>query len=230
LPCNLPHVPQVRFAIHYQPCGRVGGDFYDIFRLDENHLGFYVADAMGHGVPASLLTVFIKTGVRAKEIDGENYRLVPPDEVLGRLNRDLIQQQLSDMPFVTMVYALLNHQERTFKFSRSGHPHPVYLPCGGEPQLWPAEGSLLGVFDTHYTIRTQQLHPGDKVLLYTDGIDDARFDGTAGGIQSLLAFAGKFRDASIDDLVRSLPLELFKETKQTDDLTVLGMEIIPERK
>jgi phosphoserine phosphatase RsbU/P len=230
LPRNLPHVPQVRFAIHYQPCGRVGGDFYDIFRLDENHLGFYVADAMGHGVPASLLTVFIKTGVRAKEIDGENYRLVPPDEVLGRLNRDLIQQQLSDMPFVTMVYALLNHQERTFKFSRSGHPHPVYLPCGGEPQLWPAEGSLLGVFDTHYTIRTQQLHPGDKVLLYTDGIDDARFDGTAGGIQSLLAFAGKFRDASIDDLVRSLPLELFKETKQTDDLTVLGMEIIPERK
>jgi phosphoserine phosphatase RsbU/P len=228
LPRTLPQLPQVRFAVHYQPCSRVGGDFYDIFRLDENHLGFYVADAMGHGVPASLLTIFVKTGVRAKEINGKQYRLVPPNEVLGQLNRDLIQQQLSDTPFITMVYALYNYRERTFSFSRSGHPHPVYLPRAGEPQLWPAEGSLLGVFDTHYTVRTQQLLPGDKVLLYTDGIDAAGYDGTPPGVQSLLAYAGKYREAPIEELVRLVPLELFKATRQTDDLTVLGMEILAE--
>ena len=54
LPQSLPDVPHVRFAVHYQPCGRVGGDFYDVFRLDERHIGLYIADAMGHGVPASL--------------------------------------------------------------------------------------------------------------------------------------------------------------------------------
>src|SRR5207237_29730 len=56
LPRTLPELPQVRFAVKYRPCERVGGDFYDVFRLDEKHLGFYVADAMGHGVPASLPT------------------------------------------------------------------------------------------------------------------------------------------------------------------------------
>src|SRR5205085_6862400 len=117
LPQTLPELPQVRFAVHYQPCGRVGGDFYDIFRLDERHLGFYVADAMGHGVPASLLTIFVKKGVRAKEIFGQQYRLVPPSEVLQRLNRDLIEQQLSENPFITMVYVLLDARDGTFRFA-----------------------------------------------------------------------------------------------------------------
>ena len=78
LPQTLPEAPGSRFAVHYRLCGRVGGDFYDVFRLDEHHVGFYVADAMGHGVPASLLTIFVKKGVRPKEVFGQQYRLVPP--------------------------------------------------------------------------------------------------------------------------------------------------------
>src|SRR5437762_898331 len=101
-------VGPVRFAVSYRPCGQVGGDFYDVFRLDEHHVGFYVADAMGHGVPASLLTIFLKKAVQPKEVTGSRYRLVPPGEVLGRLNRELIDQQLAQMPFITMVYGLLN--------------------------------------------------------------------------------------------------------------------------
>jgi sigma-B regulation protein RsbU (phosphoserine phosphatase) len=225
LPRSLPQVAQVRFAVHYQPCGKVGGDFYDIFRLDEKHLGFYVADAMGHGVPASLLTIFVKTGVRAKEITGQSYRLVPPDEVLHRLNRDLIEQHLSDSPFITMVYALFDHRELTLSFSRAGHPYPLYVPREGEPQLWTLEGSLLGVFDTKYTVRKAQLQPGDKVLLYTDGVDAAIWGDAQPGIASLLAFAAEHRGAKIDDFVRLLSQELFKNSKQVDDLTVLGLEV-----
>jgi sigma-B regulation protein RsbU (phosphoserine phosphatase) len=225
LPRKLPELPQVRFAVHYQPCNRVGGDFYDIFRLDEQHLGFYVADAMGHGVPASLLTVFVKTGVRAKEITGSQYRLVPPDEVLHRLNRDLIAQQLSDMPFITMVYVLYNHRDGILHFSRSGHPYPLHIPREGEPRLLQIEGSLLGVFDTRYAVRTEQLKPGDKVLLYTDGMDAAGWNGTPVGVQSLVAFAGEHRQTPVDELVRLVPLELFRTTRQTDDLTVLGLEV-----
>jgi len=94
LPQTLPELPRVRFAVTYRPCGHVGGDFYDVFRLDERHVGLYVADAMGHGVPASLLTIFVKKSIRAKEISGRSYRLVPPDDVLQKLNRDLIEQAL----------------------------------------------------------------------------------------------------------------------------------------
>jgi sigma-B regulation protein RsbU (phosphoserine phosphatase) len=225
LPQNLPELPGVRFAVTYRPCGQVGGDFYDVFRLDERHVGFYVADAMGHGVPASLLTIFVKKGVRAKEINGKSYRLVPPDEVLHKLNRDLIEQALADMPFITMVYALFDHATGTIRFSRAGHPHPLYLPADGPPQLWQLGGSLLGVFETHYNLQTDRLRPGDKLLLYTDGMDRAVFGDHPAGLSSLLAAAQHFRHAPVSELVERLSQDLFTQTRQGDDLTILGLEM-----
>jgi sigma-B regulation protein RsbU (phosphoserine phosphatase) len=226
LPQSLPQVPQTRFAVHYRPCGHVGGDFYDIFRLDEQHLGFYVADAMGHGVPASLLTIFVKKGVRAKEISGQHYRLVPPGEVLQRLNRDMIEQALSDNPFITMVYVLLNFHEGTLSFARSGHPYPLYLPREGPPRLWEIQGSLLGVFESDYPEQAHKLGPGDKVLLYTDGMDAASFADQPVGLASLVAAADKFRELPIADLVPRLAGELFRQTTQADDLTLMGFEML----
>src|SRR5581483_4339325 len=149
---------------------QVGGDFYDVFRLDERHVGFYVADAMGHGVPASLLTVFLKKAVQPKEVSGTSYRLVPPDEVLARLNRDLIAQGLADLPFITMVYGLLDCQSGGVDIARAGHPYPVYLPRVGEPESWESPGTLLGVFEAEYPVLRRQLHPGDKLLVFTDGL------------------------------------------------------------
>src|SRR5262245_38438970 len=187
LPQQLPEMPPLRFAVHYRPCARVGGDFYDAFRLDEEHVGFYVADAMGHGMPASLLTIFIKKGVRAKEVFGRDYRLVPPGEVLHRLNRDLLEQGLSEDPFITMASGLLNHRDGTLRFSRAGHPYPLHVPHAGEPRLLESEGLLLGVFEAQFANCTCQLQPGDKLLFYSDGVDGARFEGHDSGGASLLA-------------------------------------------
>ena len=224
LPQSLPQMPSVRFAVKYKPCSRVGGDFYDIFRLDEKHLGFYIADAMGHGVPASLLTIFVKKGVRAKDIAGQTYRLVPPSEVLERLNRDLIDQQLADLPFITMVDVLYNCQDGTLQFARAGHPYPLYLPKDGKPILWQSEGSLLGVFETPFPLQTHHLKPGDKLLLYTDGMDAASFERHSVGLASLLAAAEQFQELPIEELVERLASDLFTQTRQADDLTVFGME------
>jgi len=224
LPQQLPQLPGVRFAVKYKPCGQVGGDFYDVFRLDERHVGFYVADAMGHGVPASLLTIFVKRGVRAKEINGQSYRLVPPDEVLQKINRDLIDQAVADLPFITMVYGLLNVQSGELRYARAGHPHPLYIPAEGPPRLWQTTGSLLGVFDTQFKVQTEQLRPGDKLVLYTDGMDAAAFGEHPVGTASLLAAAERFRTAPIGELVDRLAGDLFTQTQQGDDLTVLGVE------
>lgn len=226
LPQGLPQLSQVRFGVKYRPCGRVGGDFYDVFRLDEHHLGFYVADAMGHGVPASLLTIFVKTTVRAKEITGNSYRLIPPNEVLGRLNRELIAQKLTDNPFITMVHALYDMRSRTFHFSRAGHPYPLYIPREGPVQLWQIEGSLLGVFETEYRQKAQTIHPGDKVIFYTDGMDAAGFESLPTGTASLIAAAQKYAALPIEDLLDRLTAELFSRTQQVDDLTVFGMEVL----
>jgi sigma-B regulation protein RsbU (phosphoserine phosphatase) len=225
LPQTLPEVAGARFAVHYRLSGRVGGDFYDLFRLDEHTVGLYVADAMGHGVPASLLTIFVKKGVRAKEVFGQQYRLVPPGEVLGRLNRDLVEQAMADHPFITMVYALYNHREQTLTFARAGHPYPLHLPRDGEPRLWQVEGSLLGVFETAFPMRSHQVGPGDKVLLYSDGIDGAGFEGQAPGSDSLLACAARHRALPIQEFVAALARDLFGKGSQPDDLTLLGLEV-----
>lgn len=226
LPQSLPELPQVRFAVKYKPCGKVGGDFYDLFRLDEQHLGFYVADAMGHGVPASLLTIFVKRGVRAKEITGKDYRLVPPPEVLARLNRDLLDQALSENPFITMAYVLFNQQDGTLQYARAGHPYPLHIPREGPPRFWQIEGSLLGIFETEYRLQSHSLQAGDKVLLYTDGMDAASFPDQPLGTASLLAAAERYRDLPISELLDRLHLDLFAQTQQTDDLTILGMELV----
>ncbi len=225
LPQTLPQAPGVRFAVEYRPSGHVGGDFYDVFRLDEQHIGLYVADAMGHGVPASLLSIFVKTSVKPKEITGQSYRLVPPDQVLDALNREVIKQALSEMPFITMAYALFNWKTGLLQFARAGHPHPLLLSRDGPPTLLQLEGSLLGVFDTRYRIRSQQLAPGDKLLLYTDGMDAASFASQPVGLPSLLAAAECYRRLPIDELVGRLASDLFAQTRQTDDLTVLGLEM-----
>jgi sigma-B regulation protein RsbU (phosphoserine phosphatase) len=225
LPQSLPEVPRVRFAVQYLLCGRVGGDFYDVFRLDERHVGLYVADAMGHGVPASLLTIFVKKGIRPKEVFGKQYRLVPPGEVIGRLNQDLIDQRLSENPFITMVYALFDHESGTLQFARAGHPYPLYVPKEGQPELWQQEGLLLGVVNAAFTAKTHTLQPGDKVLLYSDGVDGASFEGRPPGAPSLLACAERHRALPIGPFVDRLARDLFGSAEHPDDLTLLGLEM-----
>jgi sigma-B regulation protein RsbU (phosphoserine phosphatase) len=226
LPKSLPEVPHGRFAVHYQPRDRVGGDFYDVFRLDEHHVGLYVADVMGHGVPASLLTIFVKKGVQAKEVFGRDYRLVPPEDVLGRLNKDLLDQHLSEHPFITMAYALYNHRDGVLRFARAGHPYPLYVPQTGEPVLWQQEGFLLGVADATFSARSYPLKPGDKVLLYSDGIDGGRFEDRLPGTDSLLAWARNHRHLPIQKFVDDMARDLFVAGEQYDDVTLLGLEVI----
>jgi sigma-B regulation protein RsbU (phosphoserine phosphatase) len=224
LPKALPVVPPVRFAVHYCPRGRVGGDFYDVFRLDEDHTGFYVADVMGHGVPAGLLTMFLKKAVRAKEISASGYRLLPPHEVLHNLNREMIGQALAENPFITMVYGLLNHRDGSFSFARAGHPHPIYVPRSGEPELWQVHGTILGVFDTHFSAQTQRLRFGDKLLFYTDGLQTTD-DGGKMSPGPLFAAIARYRAAPIEEFVEKMSCDLARQADQPDDFTLLGVEM-----
>jgi sigma-B regulation protein RsbU (phosphoserine phosphatase) len=226
LPKTLPEMPQARFAVHYRPCGRVGGDFYDMFRLDEQHVGFYVADAMGHGVPASLLTMFLKKAVRAKEIIDNQYRLLPPQEVLQLLNHDLLDQRLVENSFITMVYGLYDCREGTLRFARAGHPYPVHIPRDGALELLEVQGSLLGVFETNFAVRVCQLHPGDKALFYTDGTDAISFEGHPPGTASFLACVDRHRALPVAELVDRLSHDLFHQMDQPDDFTLLGLEVV----
>ena len=228
LPQALPDMLPARFAVRYRPCGRVGGDFYDLFRLDENHVGLYVADVVGHGLPAALLTIFLKKAVKTKEIDDRHYRLLRPDDVLQSLNRELIGQAVAENPFITMIYALFDRRDSTLAFSRAGHPHPIYVPRWDEPQLLQVHGTLLGVFDTQFTVQTQRLRPGDKVLFYTDGIGSNDNEGQQTSTERLLAALDQYRTRPIDELVAGLSRDLLEQVGPVDDFTLLGMEVVEQ--
>src|SRR5688500_18173447 len=175
LPKDLPAVGPVRFHTLFRPAGYVSGDLYDVMRLDETHVGFYMADAVGHGVPAALLTMFIKQALVTKEITPGGYRLLPPAESLGRLNQTLVDQNLAHATFATALYGVIDTVSLEVTLARAGHPAPVVIRAGGEmiEPLQP-DGGLLGVFPgEQYQSATTRLAPGDRLLVYTDGIEVA---------------------------------------------------------
>jgi len=124
LPRVFPEVGDIRFATLYRPASWVSGDVYDVRRLDEKHIGFLVADAVGHGVAAGLLTMFIRQAVIGKRIYDDGYVIVPPSEVLEALNTDLAHQELPNCQFVTACYGTINLETHEVNFARGGHPHP----------------------------------------------------------------------------------------------------------
>jgi serine phosphatase RsbU (regulator of sigma subunit) len=147
-------------------------------RLDESHVGFYMADAVGHGMPARLLTMFLKQALVTK--DDRRDRL-PPARAVGHdaeAQRALVAQNLSTATFATALYGNINYRHLQLTFARGGHPDPILLTRDGELACSRAEGSLLGIFpDEQFQQHAIELEPGDRVFIYSDGVELA-FSGT----------------------------------------------------
>jgi len=172
LPQILPQIDGFRFSVVYRPASWVSGDIYDIARVDEKHVSFYVADAVGHGMAASLLTMFVRRAIRNKEIHGSGYRILSPSETLQILNDALADEHLNNCQFVTACYCLLDHSTRTLTFARGGHPHLILVQPDGSMQEIQTGGGLLGLFPRQeFPGKRIQLHSGQKVILYSDGME-----------------------------------------------------------
>ena len=229
LPRKLPEFHNVSFNVLFRPASYVSGDIYDVARLDEDHVGFFVADAVGHGMPAALLTIFLKRTLQTKELTPAGYRLILPDEALGHLNNELVSQQLSLCQFVTMAYGILNSRTLELQWARAGHPLPYLLRTNGSAEELDLDGALLGVFpDEKFPLQKLQLRPGDSVLMYSDGFESA-FTDPAGLINERyrLEFA-KLAGSHPHTRFASMIQELDKQEgslHQRDDLTALLMTI-----
>jgi len=173
LPRRLPVVGPVRFGALYRPASWVSGDMYDIVRLDETHVGFYVADVVGHGMPAALLTMFIKKALQTKQIVGHSYKIIPPHVSMAELNTDICEQGLSSCQFCTAAYCVLDTDSLTLHYSRAGHPQPLLFRRDGTFERLSGPGSLLGIFPGEQYVSCEvALHPGDRVVVYSDGAED----------------------------------------------------------
>lgn len=229
LPKRLPDVGPARFATLFRPATWVSGDIYDVFRLDEKHVGFYIADAVGHGMPAALLTMFIKRSMETKQIDDAGYSLLPPEQTMATLNAALVQAALSSNQFTTALYAILDVDDLTLQFARGGHPHPLWLKDDGSTVEPEAEGGLLGVFDDmEFSRCTVQLEPGDKFVLYSDGMETVFVDGDQFCTDLYRDYIEKVRHLSADEMLNDLVRHMDAQAgslNPRDDVTLVVCEI-----
>ena len=177
LPEQMPSVNGVSFHALWRPATHCSGDLYDVQRLDEHHLAFFLADAVGHGVPAALMTVYMERSLRTKETDPDDprgYRLIEPCEVLADLNRELLGYGGEDVRFATAVYGVIDTRRGRACLARAGHPYPLLVRADGSVQRIQPDGGLLGAFDGEtYQQCYLDLRPGDRLLIYSDGFEVA---------------------------------------------------------
>lgn len=229
LPTQLPNTDRMRWATVFLPAEWVSGDIYNIVRIDEQYVGFYVADVVGHGMPAALLTIFLEQALVMRETVESSYRIFTPAETVRNLNIRMSAQKLSGYQFATCCYCLLNTQTLELTFARAGHPYPTLIRRGEQPQQLESRGSLLGIFqDAEYVQNTIQLQSGDKLLLYSDGAEQfiGGFDDRS-GFHYTEEFC-EIKDSSIIEMLDNLKMLAQGETpnpSEVDDITVVGLEI-----
>ena len=164
LPTEVPTVRGLRVAALYKPVASVAGDFYEFLPVDEHRAGFLVADVCGHGVPAALIASMLKVAVRSVAECADR-----PSEFLASLNRVLAEPLKGQL--VSAAYLWVDMRERKALYSAAGHPPMLRWNHGLERIA--SNGLLFGVLpDAEYPQQEVPLGPGDRLLLYTDGITE----------------------------------------------------------
>ena len=229
LPKTLPQIGAVHFHTLYRPAGYVSGDLYDVARLDEAHVGFYIADAVGHGMPAALLTMFIKHALVTKQILPGGYRLLAPGEALSLLNEALVEQNLTHATFATALYGTINVNTLICRFAGAGHPPPLILRADGSILNIHGEGPLLGIFPGEKFGDSQvQLRHGDRMFVYTDGIEVAFSGDQVQDNQQWRAEIQRRADLPTEQLLKELAESLDRETGSLsphDDVSIIVVEV-----
>jgi len=236
LPAEMLHIESVEFESVYFPCEAIGGDFYDIFRIDEEHVGLFIADVSGHGLPSAMITIFLKREVfyHAKQVFGKGkYSVTQPKEVLNRLNRSFIENNIGEGKyFVTMVYAIYSMRTGKLTLSVAGHHAlPILRRENGEIEKIKLSGFPIGWFEDagEYSEVICTLKPGDSVLLYTDGIFEVlqreneymNSDEMAESVTNLLDKRDARKD--LNHIVRD---HVKKGEKLSDDIALVLMKVI----
>ncbi len=231
LPRSFPPFPDhLEFRVHagLEPAKEVGGDLYDFFLLEGDHVFFTIGDVTDKGVPAALFMAVTKTLMK-----GIALQTIDPASVLGAVNNELCQGNDANL-FVTVFCGCLNYKTGELRYSNAGHNPPVVVQPGGDVQwLDLPHGLVLGIMENSpYETRILQMQPGCRLIAYTDGVteamnrddemfsDERLFDWVRGrGLQSPTAI--------VTDLLAAVH-EYAEGTPQSDDITVLVFEFTGE--
>ena len=224
LPSGVPETNHLRISAAYSPMTAVAGDFYWFIAVDPHRIGLLVADVSGHGVPAALIASMIKVAMQSVVHCADD-----PAAVLQGLDRVLSGQLRGQ--FVSAAYLWLDTESRKGLYSAAGHP-PLLRWARNQLERIESNGLILGVMPgTHYPVREIAISPGDRYLLYTDGV-----------IETENARGEAFGDKKFEEIIRANPSRppselsdrILAELKtwrpssaqQQDDITLIIVDVV----
>jgi sigma-B regulation protein RsbU (phosphoserine phosphatase) len=225
LPPELLEIPGLDVAGAYRPAGdgyEVGGDFYDVFATGGESWGVILGDVSGKGVQAATVTSLARYTVRAEAL-----RTPYPSRVLAALHDAMLRSHPDR--FCTAVFLVVDRQAEGWRvtLAAGGHQLPIRVRRGGLERVG-VEGSMLGMIDeVSLTDQAVVLDPGDALVLYTDGVTEARHHGRflgEEGLEALLAHAGDRDARSLADLVVGRAVD-FQAGLPRDDIAVVVLRV-----
>jgi serine phosphatase RsbU (regulator of sigma subunit) len=226
LPQNLGVIRGVDLAVEYLPSGIVGGDMYDVVRIDDDRAAFLILDVCGHGVPAALITAMSKVSF-TRTI----HKYDSPRIIFTQVNGELCRF-MPDSRYVTAFLGILNLAKQTFTFSRAGHPPVAHASAEKRAISYLSMAApLIGCFyDSKFEEKSVSVSHGDVLVFYTDGLAESVYG--AGGHfnmqdfeKAILDNMDKSAQRILDDI--SSTLAAFREDEpQADDVTILVVKIL----
>lgn len=245
LPQTAPRLNEAEVGWMFTACSHVAGDMFNVFALDDEHLGVWVLDVSGHGVPAALLSVSVSRVLHPNSRQGGLLRraklgapgaseLVAPAQVARELNRRFPQSNVAGLYF-TLLYGILDTARGAFTYVRCGHPAPIRVESQAS-RVYEVEsdGCLpVGIFENcEFHDEMVQLSPGDRLVLYTDGITECSSLEGDFGEGRLLEVLGRQKSHDSSALMESLKAELALHAsgqRQRDDQTAVCITWRPHR-
>jgi phosphoserine phosphatase RsbU/P len=216
LPSGFPISRNFRVAARYVPMTSVAGDFYDFLVATDTQAGLLIADVSGHGVPAALIASMVKLAATSQRAHAAD-----PAQLLSGMNAALCGNTQNQ--FVTAAYVHLDSEAKELRYSAAGHP-PMLLLRNGSASGIEENGLMLAAFDfATYSTAAMPLHPGDRLLLYTDGIvEAANTKGDFFGTEALMAKMQETASLSPGEAADSILATIRRwSVAQDDDWTVL---------
>jgi len=223
LPREIPQLAGYEIASSWQSAGTVGGDYFDLLPLGQNVLGLCIADVAGKGIPAALLMCNLQAAVR-----GLCSPSLAPEDLCNSLN-SLVWRNTHTDRFITLFYGQLDGAARRLRYTNAGHNAPFVVHANGSHERLQEGGGVLGVFaEQSYSMAEVQLVPGDRVILFTDGVTEAcKSDGEEFGDARLLALLKEHRALPAADIQGKIVAAIseFSGGHRTDDATLLVLAV-----
>jgi len=226
LSSGFPEMPGIKAAASYLPCSTIGGDYYEVIKLDDHRLGVLMFDVVGHGVPAALVAIM------AKMIFTENItKGLPPREVMT-LTNDKLFSHFQGKRHVAAFFGILESDSGKFVFVKAGHPPAIVLRCGEKrTESLSADGIFIGLFaGSTYEEKEVTLAKNDRLVMFTDGLIEAfNASNQYFGMKKLEEQLLETMSFPVDVMVSALlnKQKTFRDNApQQDDITLLVLQML----